>query len=1144
MLSMHAVAKPILDSFAGTPGHSYGIPGYSKRNRSTSWRSPPAFRSGPVSEVLDQVAARPFASHSDAGLRNTLINLKSPELHHGSQNPAPKFTGELTEDLSKDLQAAVFALVDESVSRRLGAWRLFDPSFDLQELEVYDQIADRLMESRQYAASRQRWNHQLPTGETFIKELTNGLMPCLEDLDLDLDDREIVGALVYVKEVSGGKYGWDILLPAEFYRALASKDARGLLDFRATDEQVLAGLLLFRGEIVEMTAGEGKTIAAVFPAVMHTMLGRSVHVITANDYLASRDSSLLAPVYRSLGISVDAVLSHMIDEERRESYEQQVIYGTMREFGFDFLRDNLKMSPTEQVQGPLEVAIVDEADHALIDEARTPLIIAGDPVVTRRAYARVKNCITKLILLQEDLVPGLAAQLTLAEPKSKSFPRLLAQLLLAQPENQLLRGRLAQYPGHYKRALSLIDQDGSDYPGYGGDPLTAELFYAVDPERRYVTLTEKGLTLLEADLGSFFDGKDLERELVLVRSNPELSLAGRRRETNRLTRQLSLRYNLGNQVYQMLRAYLLLEKDVDYLVTEDCVVLIDRYTGRPRPDSRYQEGLQQAIEAKEGVTVNHDAEAQAQISVRGFAHQYQWIAGMTGTANSAVDEFRQNYAMDVAVIPTTRPLLRRDFPCRVYLTQSDKLAAIAEEVAFCQRVGRPVLVGTWTVQQSAEMSRVLTDHGVVHRLLNAVTSDEEAQIVQAAGAFGAVTVATNMAGRGTDIILDPDLNRRITGKYQEMVHQLLASDAIRVALRCYTKGEADLLWAELSGSGNYTVTRKTRGDWEELVVTSQAAQVTNEEELPADAPSYCLDFGLGLYVIGAEFNESPRIDLQLKGRSGRQGEFGWTRWFLSLEDRPLFSHAQAALVSSGAGETDPSGRFYYEGEEVDQRLDRLQESLDREAEAQRSLAQDYAGVADSVTGTYYRARRQVMESADLMPFCLEFAGEKGTLLTEEYFAGFYFDDYGLQFSRLAEELEEDYGVDCSGLWGMGLDQLPEELGSLLAIKLGVMASRLGRKGFSDLARLLWLQTVDELWRDHICEQQEMMLNAQLMNHGHQSAVADYVIQSSRAWQGFQRRVAGLFLSRVLTFPGINPVDIIPEPAAPVELVEDAALILA
>ena len=1120
---MLTVAEPVLEVSAGTAGSS-------QTNRSTHGRTPTVFRSASVRRVLARVGELPFASHSDADLRKELINLKSPSLHHGP------------EDLTEDHQAAVFALVDESVSRRMGAWRFFDPYLELQELGSYHTIADQLMESPQYIAFSQSWNHELPTVETFIKELTKELTPCLAAAGLDQDDWPIVGALIYVKAIGGGRYGWDILLPAEFYLALARKDAQSLLAFRATDEQVLAGILLYRGGIVEMTAGEGKTIAAVFPAVMHTVLGRSVHIITSNDYLASRDCGLLAPVCRSLGISVDAVLSHMIDDERREAYAQQVVYGTMREFGFDFLRDNLKMSPIEQVQGPLEVAIVDEADHALIDEARTPMIIAGDPVVTRRAYARVKKCVIKLISLQKDIVQGLATQLAQAEPKSKVFLQLLAKLLLAQPENQLLREQLSKHSSHYKRILSLIYQDGFDYPGHTlGDTLTGELFYTVDPERRFVTLTEKGQALLETDLGSFFDGRDLERELALVSSKSNLSLAGRRGETYRLTRQLSFRYNLGNQVYQMLRAYLLLEKDVDYLVTEDSIVLIDRYTGRPRPDSRYQEGLQQALEAKEGVTVNHDGEVQAQISVQGFAGQYQRLAGMTGTARSAADEFRQKYALDVTVIPTTRPLLRRDFSGRIYATQSEKLAAIAEEVTFCQRVGRPVLVGTWTVEQSAEMSRLLTDHGVIHRLLNAVTSHEEAQIVKEAGAFGAVTVATNMAGRGTDIILDPDLNRRIAIEYLDLAHQLLTGDVSQVALRCYTKEEADFLWAEASGSGSYDVKRNMRGEWEELVMRSK---VNPDGCHQADAAACRLDFGLGLYVIGTEFNESPRIDLQLRGRSGRQGEFGWARRFLSLEDRPLSWQVEAELGSSCAGKTDPSGRIFFEGKEVDQCLDRLQKRLDREGAVQRGLVQDYAGVTDSLTKAYYRARRRMMESSDLMPPCVEFAREKGTRLAEKYFAGSIADDYGLQFRCLAEELEEDYGLNCSDLWGMGLDQLPDELGGLLVTKLALRASPLSRKGFSDLARLLWLQTSDELWRDHICEQQELMLNAQLSNHGHQSAVADYVIQSYSALAGFQRRVTDLFLSRLLTFPTIEPVDCIPKPAVTVDLVEDTALILA
>ena len=322
------------------------------------------------------------------------------------------------------------------------------------------------------------------------------------------------------------------------------------------------------------------------------------------------------------------------------------------------------------------------------------------------------------------------------------------------------------------------------------------------------------------------------------------------------------------------------------------------------------------------------------------------------------------------------------------------------------------------------------------------------------------------------------------------------------------------------------------------------SKVTPEGCLQADSPGCCLDFGLGLYVIGTEFNESPRIDLQLRGRSGRQGEFGWARRFLSLEDRPLAWQVEAEFGSSCAGKTDPSGRVYFEGKEVDQRLNRLQKRLDREGEVQRGLVQDYAGVTDSLTNAYYRERRQMMESSDLMPSCMEFARENGTHLAEKYFAESIVDDYELQFRRLAEELEQDSGINCSNLWGLGLDQLPDELGSLLVTKLALRAAQLGRKGFSDLARLLWLQTGDELWKDHICEQQELMLNAQLSNHGHQSAVADYVIQSYSALQEFQRRVTDLFLSRLLTFPIIEPVDRIPKPAVTVDLVEDTALILA
>ena len=1070
-------------------------------------------------DVLRGIRCRDFGGFSDAELRNALVHLNDLASHHPSEA----------------LLSSTFALVNESIGRRLGAWRIFDPTFDCQVLDEFRRLASKVSESGKCRAKVAISNDVFLGQEAFHREIA----PLLVSMDLDEDSQVIVSTILYLREVGTGRYSWNILLPAEFYRALTRKDTQHSLVFRPTDEQILAGILLFRGRIVEMSSGEGKTIAAAFPTVMHAILGRSVHIITANDYLASRDSSLLGPVYKSLGLSVDNVLGHMQDDERKVAYGRQIVYGTMREFGFDFLRDNLKMSAAERVQSPLEVAIFDEADHALIDEAGTPLIISGDAAVNRRQFTRVNNSVNKLISLQGELVRSLETQLNEATPGTKDVLPLWSKLLLAQPDNDNLRRQLSEHSRLYRQIQSNVYPDGSDYPD---ESLTAELYYAIDPDQRFVTLTALGQNFLESQLGAFFDANDLEQELASITANRAMALTKRRLVISRITRQLSLRYNVGNQVYQMLRSCLLLKKDVDYLVNEGSILLIDRYTGRPRPDSRYQDGLQPAIEAKEGVSVNSEGEAVAQISVQGFATQYNILAGMTGTASGAADEFRQNYSLEVDVIPTSRPVLRHDFGCRIYLAKSDKLAAIVDEVKCCQQVGRPVLVGTRTVQQSVEISELLTEHGVTHNLLNAVTCHEEAQIIQTAGSFGAVTVATDMAGRGTDIILEPNLDGQITAEYLQQVHQLLTQGETPVALRCYTPLEADFLWSELSGSSEFTLTRQREADYEEIAVTLRQPLAMPAHD---DGQSRHLDYGLGLYVIGTEVNESPRIDLQLKGRAGRQGQFGWCRAFLSLEDKMLAYHGNSALNSPSSKKVDPAGRVYFEGKQVEQQRLRIQNNVDREKELGRGMVLDYTRIADSQADRYYGIRRDVMEADSFFGRCHKLAQEMGPRMADQYFPNYAFDDYGLQFTRVVEEMQEDYAVDCSDLRGIGLDQLGEELSNLLIARLVHIQSQLGPLGFTELARLLLLQTGDELWNEHIAGLQELVQLARLFHdHGHKSAVADCAMQSAQAWDKFQERVADRFLSRLLTY-SLAEVDHPPtSPVAEVKLIEDVAMMLA
>ena len=956
-----------------------------------------------------------------------------------------------------------------------------------------------------------------PKGALMMLEQVRG-----KDLSSYLDEG-LKGAFADLREQARHNRIEEVLPPVF---AIVSEVVHRRLAFRPTDEQLLAGMHLFNGSIVQMNAGEGKTVAGAFAAVLQAALDRSVHVVTANEYLAARDAELLTPVYESLGIRVGVVIGYMDDGERRHNYRKDVVYGPMREFGFDFLRDNLKTRSRDQVQRGFDVAIVDEVDHALIDEAFTPMIISGSPLGNRRATAKVRKAVNSLISLQRDIAQGLADQLTspgpttpagVASPKGinpsppsfpparksgpsqSSFPRrresinIAAKLLLAAPHNTVLRRYFANNPERLKQTkLAAESQLTSPHSWEHGD--LSPLLYAIDPDSRYVTLTESGRDHLVQALGPFYDGTALEAELDALRDRRDLPLPERRKRAKEIGRRLARQYGLGNQVYQMLRACLLLKRDVDYLVNDGSLVLIDRATGRPKVDFVYQHGLQSALELKEGLTPRPETETLGRITVEGLVKRYKHLSGMTGTATASADEFQRRYGLRVVEIPPSNPLMRVDLPDNVYLNNNDKNGAIVDQVIACRRVGQPVLVGTVTVEDSQELSRLLRERGIPHNLLNAVTSDEEARIVTDAGAFGAVTVATNMAGRGTDILLEPGLNDRI-------------------ARRCAQTGQA-------------------------------------------------IEHFMGLRVIGSEVNKSARIDLQLNGRSGRQGKSGVAQTFLSLEDRLLGFHAESILKMRNYRKIDDAGRVFFAGKAVDALIDSVQKTAEHEAEAQRGLMQDYASVLDRHTDLFYQHRRQVMESnaphchsrlrgnpsllnrhsrvggnptgAGFTQLWARLANDVAARLSADYLppAGgppsrarregglteVTLESYPLQFSEMADEILLDYRVDCSFLKGCDLTELPGELGGLFVSGLEELEVRLGTSEFASLSRLLYLNICDDLWKTHLIVLQEAVSNQMLSTHSHKSAVARYVSRSFKAWDEFLERVESEFLSRLLTFP--------------------------
>ncbi len=975
--------------------------------------------------------------------------------------------------VAEDLLPECFAIVGEAIDRRLGAWRLFDES------PPEDAFGDSAIEHAVAIVSGQRRHRR--TG--------------------------------------------DILLPAEFYGAVRQQDAAGRLRFRPTGEQLLAAIHLFRGRVVQMDAGEGKTVAIAIAAALHAVLGRRVHVITANDYLAERDAALLEPVFRSLGVSSGAVPGYMEEAERRHVYGRNIVYGAMRELGFDYLRDRLKTAIGERVQRALDVVIVDEADHALIDEAFTPLIISGNPLGSTRVPVRVNASVAEMVRLQREKAGEMATGLDAQESRPVDSRRLAATLLLADPENPELLWAFAVRPRLRRQARLLA---GEDHSGLG-----SELHYIVHPGKNQVTLTQQGQEFLERRLGPVFGGPD-----VVASSTPP---GGRRLMSPSAARRQARRYGLANQVSQALRAHLLVQRDVDYLVDDDGILLIDAHTGRPKPDSIYQHGLQSAVEAREGVTVQPERETLAQISVSGFVSRYGHLAGITGTAATAAGEFRRKYGLEVVAVAPAHPPRRASRPPVVYEAREDKLAAIVDEVEARHRIGQPVLVGTRTVEQTGEIGRLLADRGVPHRVLNAVTTHAEAAIVREAGGFGAVTVATHMAGRGTDILLEPDLDAQVARQCAAEIRRLLADGIGSVEVTCPSWEQADLLERETAANAGLTASRISGGSvlrvsMRDSSSPSPCERVGVRASADNQGERARMDFALGLCVIGTEVHDSSRITLQLDGRSGRQGQFGLACTFLSLEDRLVNLDAEAMHRLTECRQSDSAGRVCFQGPQVSRRIQALQDAADREGEAQRAFMQDYAAEFDRQTGLYQQRREGLIGSGNSDPGAMrqmvgDIAHRVASRIANAYLGGDVDGDYDPRFQRLHAELIRDYGVDCEMLYGSDLSLLPGEIASLLYLVLDRQAGQAGTGVFPELTRLLYLRVCSDLWPGHIAALRDSVAVELLGARSHKSAVASHIRRCNDELSRYWDMVEEEFLSRLCTMPMANAPEPTPSPVA-------------
>ena len=649
----------------------------------------------------------------------------------------------------------------------------------------------------------------------------------LEPVYQAMDDETLKAQTAVFKErLKNGETLDDILYDAFAALREAAKRVLGMRHFRV---QIIGGICLHQGRIAEMRTGEGKTLVSTLPAYLNALSGKSVHVVTVNDYLAKRDADWMGKVHKFMGLTVGVVVPGMDDEEKRVAYQSDIVYGTNNEFGFDYLRDNLKTDLNKMVQRDLTFAIVDEVDSILIDEARTPLIISGKGEKSSDLYVQVDK-------LVRTLSGGFDDELKEAE-------ELVAGERRAQKK---------------KKKKVVEDDEDDDYVDYTKMSLEEQANYEADQaekaEQRRLTAPEGKKSLaLSKDWDYIINRKD---------KTVELTDSGARKAERffHIDNIAEIEHaDLNHHIQQALKAHKLFKLDEDYIVSDGEVVIVDEFTGRLMIGRRYSDGLHQAIEAKEGVEVRSENKTYATVTFQNYFRLYSKLSGMTGTAKTEEAEFRTIYSLDVVEIPTNRPVKRVDLPDMVYSTQDGKKRAIINEIMQRHESGQPILVGTSSVDKSEEISRLLKENGVKHNILNAKNHEREAEIVAQAGRLGAVTISTNMAGRGTDILLggNPEYLAKKRLREEGAEHE-----DIELAISTYiTDVSEDIMKLRERYKKVYEIYKKETDAEKEQVIAAG-----------------------GLCIIGTERHESRRIDNQLRGRAGRQGDIGMSVFFLSLED--------------------------------------------------------------------------------------------------------------------------------------------------------------------------------------------------------------------------------------------------------------------
>jgi preprotein translocase subunit SecA len=791
--------------------------------------------------------------------------------------------------------------------------------------------------------------------------------------------------------------------------ALAREAGRRFLNMRHFDVQLIGGLVLHDGKIAEMKTGEGKTLVATLPAVLNSLAGRGVHIVTVNDYLARRDAEWMSPLYRGLGLTIGVIVHDLDDAQRRAAYGADITYGTNNEYGFDYLRDNMKYDITHCVQRGHQFAIVDEVDSILIDEARTPLIISGPAEESTDKYYRVDKIIPKLI---------------------------------------------------------------------------KEIDYTIDEKHRTATLTEEGVSKTERllGLGNLYDPAHME---------------------------------MIHHVYQALRAHALYKRDVDYVNKDGEIIIVDEFTGRQMPGRRWSDGLHQAVEAKEAVKIERENQTLATITFQNYFRMYKKLSGMTGTAETEAAEFEKIYKLDVVVIPTNRALIRIENPDVVYRTEKEKFEAVvngilqednslAHGIKHYHDRGQPVLVGTISIEKSEAIADILKKSGVPHEVLNAKQHERESRIVAQAGRKGGVTVATNMAGRGTDILLG--------GNPEFMTREHFLKNRLAMP---YAQAPA-VIGEEPQNGDDPGAQAASNVPMVLFQHEGKIFQVPQDQWKPVydDFANQCkaehdevVALG-GLHILGTERHEARRIDNQLRGRAGRQGDPGSSRFFLSLEDdlMRIFGgeRVKALMFRLGMTEGVP-----IESGLISRRIENAQKSVEAQNFDARKHLLEYDDVMNKQRETIYAIRRSALEGKDQRDYVLGIAEDIARELVDTYCPrGQHPGEWNT--TQLLAEIHSQFGIDpaAAGIDPSALnhDQLSDAVAEAVTQKYTDKEKQLTPDLLRWLERRIILDVVDSQWKDHLLSLDHLKEGIGLRGYGQKDPLVEFKKEAFILFEDMMARI--------------------------------------